>query len=209
MVVELADKEQYIASESSFYRVLHAHHQQHHRGKARAPRKNAEKTSHTASAPNQVWCWDITWLPTHIAGIFFKLYIILDLFSRKIVAAEVWETECAEHSKAILHRAYLAEHIAIADSPLILHGDNGSPLKAGTVLALMHSLGIQPSTSRPRVSNDNAFAEALFRTTKYHPSMPPNGFLNLTDAREWTDAFVNWYNNTHKHSAIQFVTPVQ
>jgi len=141
--------------------------------------------------------------------MFFKLYVILDLFSRKIIASEVWEEENAEHSKSLLQRACLAEKLAAHTHPLVLHGDNGSPLKASTVLGLMYSLGITPSHSRPRVSNDNPHAEALFRTAKYHPFLPPNGFADLAAARQWAQAFVDNYNNRHFHSALRFVTPAQ
>ena len=209
IVVDLADRGTYIASEASFYRILREANQQHHRGRARAPHKSRPKNTHTANSPNQVWCWDITWLPTNVAGIFYKLYIIVDLFSRKIVGHEVWEEENSEHSKTLLRRVALSENLAATNTPLVLHGDNGAPLKAGTVVALMESLGITPSRSRPRVSNDNPFAEALFRTTKYHPTMPPDGFTNICDARSWVEQFVHWYNQQHKHCALRFVTPAE
>jgi len=205
IVPEMADRGIYIASESSFYRTLRENKQLNHRGRARAPRQ-MEKPIHRANGPNQVWVWDITYLRTNIAGIFLHLYVIMDLYSRKIVAAEVWAEENAEHSKTLLQRAGLSENIA-AGPPLVLHGDNGSPLKAGTVLALMHFLGITPSHSRPRVSNDNPHAEALMRTAKYHPSLPPEGFPNLQSARQWADLFVRGYNQHHRHSALKFVTP--
>ena len=151
--------------------------------------------------------WDITYLKTSVAGIYLNmLYIIMDLHSRKIVAHETWEAENAEHSKALLRRACLSENIAASASPVILHGDNGSPLKAGTVIALMEFLGITPSHSRPRVSNDNAFAEAIMRTAKYNPTLPPQGFGCLYDARVWADQFVQYYNGEHRHSALRFVT---
>jgi putative transposase len=209
IVVELADEGTYIASEASFYRVLREARQQHYRGRARAPKTPAPKATHTASAPNQVWCWDITWLASTVAGRFFKLYIILDLFSRKIVASEVWEEENAEHSQTLLRRACLAENIAAKSEPLVLHGDNGSPLKATTVLALMHQLGTTPSHSRPRVSNDNPHAEAFFRTGKYHPSLPPGGFATVEEARAWAHRLIQWCNHQHRHSALRFVTPAQ
>ena len=209
IVVELADRGIYLASEATFYRILRQARQQHHRGRARTPRAPTPKATHTASAPNEVWCWDITWLATTVTGRFFKLYLILDLFSRKIVGHEVWEEENSEHSKELLRRTALAENLAAKTTPLVLHGDNGSPLKAGTVVALMHSLGITPSHSRPRVSNDNPFSEALFRTTKYHPSLPPTGFADIHQARVWVQHFVKWYNNENYHSALRFVTPAQ
>jgi transposase InsO family protein len=209
IVVELADQGIYLASESTFYRILRSEGQQHHRGRARAPRARKPRPTHRADAPNEVWCWDITWLPSHVAGLFFKLYLILDLFSRKIVASEVWAEENAEHSQTLLRRAALAENLAAVDHPVVLHGDNGSPLKAGTVYATMHALGFSPSHSRPRVSNDNPHAEALFRTAKYHPSLPAQGFADLDEARRWAASFVHAYNHLHRHSALRFVTPAQ
>ncbi len=205
----LADQGIYIASESSFYRVLRERKQLNHRGRARAPKKQKIKATHTAKTPREVWVWDITYLHSAISGIYYKLYFIMDLYSRKIIAHEAWGEENAEHSKELLRRAALSESIAMSSSPLILHGDNGSPLKAGTVLATMQQLGITASHSRPRVSNDNPHAEALFRTAKYHPTLPSEGFTSLEKAREWALKFVEWYNNEHLHSALNFVTPEQ
>lgn len=209
IVVDLADKGIFLASESSLYRVLHDHRQSAHRGRARAPKAKAAPATHVATAIRQVWVWDITWLPSKVAGIFFKLYIIMDLYSRKIIAWEVWEEENAAHSEDLLRRAALGENIAVNTVKVVLHGDNGSPLKAGTVLALMYVLGITPSHSRPRVSNDNAHAEAFFRTAKYHPTMVPAGFASLESARQWAASFILWYNHQHKHKALNFVTPHQ
>ena len=91
----------------------------------------------------------------------------------------------------------------------VLHGDNGATLKATTVLAMLHWLGIKPSYSRPRVSDDNAFAEALFRTAKYRPEFPIKGFADLETARQWATCFVHWYNHEHRHSGIRYITPAQ
>jgi putative transposase len=101
----------------------------------------------------------------------------------------------------------LAENIV--GQPLVLHADNGSPFKGATLLEKLRDLQIQPSFSRPRVSNDNAFSEALFRTCKYVPNYPANGFADLTEAQQWVHGFVQWYNHEHRHSAIRFVTPMQ
>lgn len=205
----LADEGRYIGSESSCYRVMHKHKQVRHRGRARTPRRVAPKPTHVASRPNQVWVWDITWLPSPVAGRFYKLYAIMDLYSRKIIAEEVWEEENSDHSKEILRRAYLKENIGELKTPLILHGDNGSSLKAQTVQTLMYQLGIASSYSRPRVSNDNPHVEALFRTAKYHPSLPPGSFTSIEAARQWAQSFTRWYNQEHHHSALRFVTPNQ
>jgi putative transposase len=209
IVTTLLDEGTYLASESTFYRILADHRLNKRRGRARKPAEAKPRPNHQATCPNQVWAWDITWLPSQVSGIYYKLYFILDLYSRKIVGSEVFAEENADNSNTLLQRAYLSENIATQRSPLVLHGDNGSPLKAATVLGLMHQLEITPSHSRPRVSNDNAFSEALFRTTKYHPGYPPNGFSSLTEAQEWAHRFVTYYNTEHKHRSLNFVTPIQ
>ena len=209
IVATLLDEGTYIASESTFYRVLAQNSLNKRRGRARKPAPAKARPRHTATAPNHLWAWDITWLPSTVSGIYYKLYFILDLFSRNIVAHEVFTEENAENSQLLLSRAHLSENIAAQRHPLVLHGDNGSPLKAATVLGLMHQLEITPSHSRPRVSNDNAFAESLFRTTKYHPSYPPKGFNSLEHARTWAQSFVKYYNFEHKHRSLNFVTPKQ
>jgi len=207
IVPRLADAGIYLASESTFYRVLRADGAQHHRGRAKAPRASTAPPSHTAEGPNQVWCWDITYLPGPVRGLFFYLYLILDLYSRKIVAWEVHSAENSDHASALVQRAVLAE--GTLSRPLILHADNGSPQKGSTLLATLQHLGITPSYSRPRVSDDNAYAESLFRTLKYRPGYPVNGFADLTEARQWVLQFVRWYNREHRHSALRFVTPEQ
>ena len=210
IVPALADEGSYIASESSFYRVLRAHHQIRHRGRAHAPTAAPKPpTTHHATRPRQVWCWDMTYLPTAVLGQWFYLYLILDLYSRKIVGFTVEANDHSDHAAHLLRRTALAEGIhALADKP-VLHGDNGATLKATTVLAMLHWLGLKPSYSRPRVSNDNAYAEALFRTAKYRPEFPARGFGTLEDARLWANDFVRWYNTEHLHSGLRYVTPEQ
>ena len=205
IVPMLADEGVYLASESSFSRVLHAHGQTQHRGRAKAPQAVRPPTTHIATAPTQVWCWDMTYLPTGIIGRWFYLYLILDLYSRKIVGWEVHETDHAEHAALLVKRTAIAEGI----HALLLHGDNGATLKATTVLSMLHWLGIKPSYSRPRVSDDNAFAESLFRTAKYRPEFPAKGFASLAEARRWGERFAQWYNHDHRHSGISYVSPAQ
>ena len=207
IVPRLADAGIYIASESTFYRVLRADDAQHHRGRAKAPRAPKAPPSHTADGPNQVWCWDITYLPGPVRGMFFYLYLILDLYSRKIVGWEVHAQENSAHASALVQRAVLAE--GGIGKPRILHADNGSPQKGSTLLATLDHLGVIPSYSRPRVSDDNAYAETLFRTLKYRPAYPAGGFADLGEARAWVLDFVRWYNTEHRHSALAFVTPEQ
>ena len=209
IVPMLADEGVYLASESSFHRVLRAAGQGGHRGRAKAPQATRPPTTHVATAPNQVWCWDMTFLPSVVAGRWFYLYLILDLYSRKIVGWEVHDNDDADHAAHLVRRTALAEGIHMAAQKPVLHGDNGATLKATTVLAMLHWLGIKPSYSRPRVSDDNAYAESVFRTAKYRPEFPTKGFASLDEARAWGARFVHWYNAEHRHSGIGYVTPAQ
>ena len=206
IVPSLADEGRYIASESTFYRVLREEGQQQHRGRSRAPESRPMST-HCATGPNQVWCWDITWLPGPAKGVFSYLYLILDVYSRKIVGWEVHDEESSELASQLVRKAYLREDIA--GMPLILHSDNGSPMKGSSLVETLYRLGVVKSHSRPRVSNDNAYAESIFRTCKYRPDYPYKGFSALEDARTWVLKFVNWYNHEHKHSGLKFMTPHQ
>ena len=207
IVPALADEGVYLASESSFQRVLREHGQTQRRGRAKPPRASRPATTHVATAPRQLWCWDMTYLPAEIAGRWFYLYLILDLYSRKIVGHEVHEVESGEHAAHLLKRTALAEGIHAATNKPVLHGDNGAALKATTVLAMLQWLGVAPSYSRPRVSDDTAFVESLFRTAKYRPGFPIRGFADLQDARTWAAQFVHWYNHEHLHSGLRFVAP--
>lgn len=206
IVPKLADEGIYIASQSTFYRVLKAAGQHARRGRSQPPRKHV-LTTHRADGPNQVWCWDITWMPSTVKGRFFYWYMMKDIYSRKLVVNEVHESESAEHASALLKRGCLKEQTA--GRPLVLHSDNGTAMKGATMLASMHQLGVMPSFSRPRVSNDNAYAEALFKTAKYCPLWPERPFDTLDEARAWVQRFVHWYNEEHCHSALKYVTPGQ
>ncbi len=208
IVPRLADEGRYLASESSFYRVLHAAGLQHHRGRAREG-KRREPTTHEATGPNQVWCWDVSYLPSGVRGLYFYLYLVLDLYSRKIVAWEVHGQECGELAAELIKRAVLAEGIGRNHRPLVLHADNGAPMRSATLLETLRQLGVKPSHSRPRVSNDNAFVESAFRTCKYRPEYPADGFETIDVARQWVWRFVQWYNTEHRHSGLKFVTPQQ
>ena len=209
IVPMLADEGIYLASESTFSRVLKAHGQTAHRGRAKAPKAVRPPTTHIATAPRQVWCWDMTYLPAQVMGRWFYLYLILDLYSRKIVGWEVHDVDHADHAAHLVRRTALAEGIAAMGTKPVLHGDNGSTLKATTVLAMLNWLGVKPSYSRPRVSDDNAYAESLFRTAKYRPEFPAKGFADLDQARTWAADFVRWYNCDHRHSGIRYVSPAQ
>lgn len=205
IVVALADKGIYIASDSTFYRILHEEKLLNHRGRT-AEGSHGEPTTHVATGPNQVWTWDITYLYGPAKGLFYYLYLIIDLFSRDVVDWEVWETQDAEHASELIKRACIKQG-RLSTQPLILHSDNGSPMKGATMLETLYSLGITPSNSRPRVSNDNAYSESMFRTLKYRPNFQPKGFENLMAARSWVAGFVHWYRNEHYHSGIKFLHP--
>jgi putative transposase len=207
IVPKLADEGVYLASESTFYRVLKAHDQGQRRGRAQSPRHHAPPTSYSATAANQVWSWDITYLPTRVRGQFYYLYLVEDIYSRKGVGWEVYERECGEHAAELMQRTVMAERCWGA--PLILHSDNGAPMKSVTLLAKLYELGVTPSRGRPRVSNDNPYSESPFRTLKYCPQWPAQGFADLVEARVWVRDFMAWYNNAHRHSRLRFVTPAQ
>ena len=207
IVPRLADQGIYLACESTFYRVLKEHGQLHHRGRSRAPRKVARPTTYAASAPNQVWSWDITYCASRVRGLFYYLYLIEDIYSRKIVGWEIHESESGEHAAELMQRTVMTEQCF--RQPLVLHSDNGAPMKSATLLAKLDDLGVTPSRSRPRVSNDNPYSESLFRTLKYRPTWPSAGFSDLEEARSWVTRFAAWYNQEHRHSQIKYVTPEQ
>jgi putative transposase len=204
IVPKLADQGRYIGSESSFYRVLKEHQLLTHRQAAR-PATTRPPRAHVATGPCQVWSWDITFLRTSVRGMFFYLYLFVDVWSRKIVAAQVFGQESMEHSARLFQLACLTH--ALSPENLVLHSDNGGPMKGSTMLVTLQRLGVVPSFSRPRLSDDNPYSEALFRTLKYRPQYPPRAFESLEEAQTWVDQFVTWYNTVHLHSAIRFVTP--
>jgi transposase InsO family protein len=206
IVPRLADKGIYLASESTVFRLLREKGQLTHRGRARAPQPRTVEP-HVATRPNQVWSWDITYLRTTLRGRFFYLYMFLDVFSRKVVGWQVHEEESPDHAARLI-RSTCADN-SVDASCLALHSDNGGPMRGSTMLATLQSLGVAPSFSRPSVSNDNPYSEALFRTLKYVPAFPSKPFESIEQARAWVAAFVRWYNQEHRHSGINFVTPDQ
>ena len=204
IVPRLADQGQYVASESSFYRILRKQGQMTHREPSRPASQNRPE-AFVATGANQVYTWDITYLRSSLKGVFFYLYMIVDIWSRKIVGWEVHEQESMEYASLLMERS--CEALGVDPAGLILHSDNGGPMKGSTMLATLQWLGIVPSFSRPRVSDDNPYSEALFRTLKYRPEYPRRPFETIEEARQWVRWFVRWYNTEHLHSAIRFVTP--
>ena len=204
MVPRLADQGIYLGSESTMYRILRELKMNKHR-ESSLPSKRHSPEPLIATGPNQLWSWDITYLPSTVRGRFFYLYMVMDLYSRKAVACQVYEYESGDLAAELITDACIREKIS--KKQVTLHSDNGSPMKAATMLAKLQDLGVIPSFSRPSISNDNPYSESLFRTLKYRPEYPDKPFKTLFKAREWADNFIHWYNKEHLHSSIHFVTP--
>jgi len=200
----LAEERLYVASESSFYRVLRREKLLAHREPSRI-RQNSRPTECIATGANQVWSWDITYLRSAVRGRFYYLYLVLDVWSRMITAWEVAEGESEQIASRMISEACMRH--GVERHHLMIHSDNGGPMKGATLLATLQFLGIVPSFSRPHVSDDNPYSESLFRTLKYRPEYPRSAFESLEEARAWVETFVSWYNTEHRHSAIKFVTP--
>ena len=203
IVPRLASRNQYVGSESSLYRLLRAEGMQHHRGRAQPPMPRPHE--HIADKPMQVASWDITYLRSHVRGAFFYLYLVEDVWSRKILGWAVHAVELADHAAALVEQI---RNTAGGDlTGWVLHSDNGGPMKGATMLSTLQRLGVVPSFSRPSVSDDNPYSESLFRTLKYRAQYPSTGFATLELARAWVEGFVRWYNDEHQHSGIGYVSP--
>ena len=202
-----ADDGKYLCSESTHYRILRDEDQLKDRRGSRPPVHHKPK-EFEACAANQVWTWDISYLPSNVRGLYFYLYLIVDIYSRKIVGWSIHDVELSEYAASLMKQACLDEKVS--QDQLVLHSDNGSPMKGASMLSMLQTLGVMPSFSRPSVSDDNPYSEALFKTMKYHPTFPRwSKFKSIIEARIWSEKFVDWYNNAHLHSALKFVTPHQ
>jgi putative transposase len=204
IVPALADRGDYLASESSFYRLMKQADMLAHRGSTNPKKKHRPKALEALN-PNELYSWDITYLLSTMRGQYFYLYMFLDIFSRKIVGWRVHDRESANFSSVLLTEICVRENID--KNQLSLHADNGGPMKGATMLVTMQRLGIMPSFSRPSVSDDNPFSESLFKTVKHCPFYPTKPFESIDEATAWVASFVVWYNTEHLHSAISFVTP--
>lgn len=193
---------EYIGSIRTMYRVLAAAGEARERRNVRAAQVHATP-SLTATAPNQVWTWDITKLAMTEKGKFLQLYVIIDLFSRFVVGWLLAAKECKHLAATMLGEA-IARHGV--DPGLIVHADRGSAMKSDTVAQLLADLGASRSFSRPRVSDDNAFSEAQFKTLKYQPDYPVR-FTGDEHARGWLQPFFGWHNDEHHHSGLALFTP--
>jgi putative transposase len=204
IVTRLLECGRYLASVSTFYRVLRERKLLTHREESAPRTKRTPPPERIADGPNQVFTWDITYLKRTVAGLYFFLYLVLDLWDRSIVGWAVHERESSEHSEQL----FRSMSIRYDFDGVYVHQDNGGATKGGTLPTLFYELGIVPSFSRPRVSDDNPFSESLFSTVKRSVGYPKT-FDTIETARAWVARFVDWYNTEHRHSAIGFVTPHQ
>jgi putative transposase len=193
----------YMASIRTMYRLLAEQGESAERRAQRAPQRHVKPTL-SATAPNQVWTWDITKLRSVIPGVLFSLYVIIDLFSRMVVGWLLAERENASHAERLFADT-IARH-GIAPGALTVHADRGSPMRSEDLAQLFAVLGVARSFSRPHVSDDNAFSEAQFKTLKYQPDYPGQ-FASLMHARAWCQEFIGWFNEHHQHSGIALFTP--
>jgi len=202
IVPTLAERGTYIGSERTFYRVLKSKNLLHHRSNCAPSQKKSKPPELVATGPGQVLSWDITYLRTFVAGIFLYAYLVVDIYSRKIVGWEISDIESEVVSSRLFAR--MGRDMDLRNAHV--HSDRGNPMKGGSILAKLYELGVIPSFSRPRVSDDNPFSESLFKTVKYHRTYPRR-FDTIEHARDWFAGFIDWYNTEHLHSGIGYVTP--
>jgi transposase InsO family protein len=207
LVPRLADEGRYLASESTMYRLKRRIGATTRRRPLLCTHVTRATTVHRATRSNQVWSWDITYLPTVVRGRFLRLYLVMDVWSRRVVGWEVHDDERADRAATLIQRICAAT--GVDPNGLVLHSDNGQAMRGNTMIATLQWLGIVPSFSRPHVCNDNPYSEALFRTLKHTPAYPHLPFPTRHAARQWVARFVTWYNSEHRHSAIRYVTPDQ
>ena len=200
---QLDDRGQYVASESTFYRVLREANQLAHRERSQ-PRRHHKPREHLACGPDEVWTWDITKLLGPWKWTYYYLYVILDIFSRYVVGWMLSERESAELARQLIAEACRRQ--AIVDGELTIHADRGPSMTSKSVALLLADLGVVRSHSRPRVSNDNPFSESQFKTLKTRPEFPER-FGSLQHGRAFGGVFFDWYNHEHRHSGIAMLTP--
>jgi len=199
----LLDEGQYLCSVSTMYRILQVHDEvRERRHQKRHP--VYKKPELLATAPNQVWTWDITKLRGPVKHVYYYMYTILDIFSRYVVGYMIANQELAYLARQLVADSCTKQ--GIEPDQLILHADRGSAMISKTLALLLADLGVGKSHSRPYTSDDNPFSEAQFKTMKYRPDYPDR-FGSLADARSWARPFFHWYNNEHRHSSLGLMTP--
>lgn len=201
----LLDEGKYYCSVSTMYRLLRANNLVRDRRNQRVHPPYV-KPSLKATGPNQVWTWDITRLPGPRTATTYALYVVLDLYSRCVIAWTVAPVETAGYAEQFLRDA-VVKH-GIEPKQLILHSDRGSAMTSKKVAQLLMKLGVTRSLSRPRTSNDNPFSESQFKTMKYRPEFP-NRFGSIEDAIAFCRTFFDWYNNDHYHTGLGLLAPGQ
>jgi putative transposase len=200
---QLLDEGAYVASVSTMYRILRAH------GEVKERRRQAVHPAHVkpellATRPNEIWSWDITRLRGPGKRVFYHLYSIIDIYSRYTVGWMVAARESEDLAERLIADTLAAQHIT--PDQLTIHADRGSSMASRTVAQLLSDLGVTKSHSRPRVSNDNPYSEAQFKTLKYRPDFPDR-FGSIEEARRHCKAFFRWYNHEHYHSGIAWHHP--
>jgi putative transposase len=203
VVHTLLDEGEYLCSERTMYRVL-AERQAVKERRAQRTHPRHARPELVATAPNDVWSWDITKLRTTVKWTYLYLYVLLDLFSRYVVGWMITRAESAAFAKLLIEES-VTKH-GIEPGTLVLHSDRGAPMISKTLAQLLADLDVARSFNRPHTSNDNPFSESHFRTVKYHPTYPGK-FAALDDGLAWGRSFFPWYNHQHKHSGIAFLTP--
>ncbi len=204
----LDESQEYLCSLSTLYRIFRDEGLNARRSPAREARLRSRPTSYRASRPNEVWTWDITYFrDSRYSGRFMYAYVIVDVYSRAVMLARVYDADNAQYAAGFLRQAF--EKYRIAPGQLVVHSDNGASMKAAQTLGVLEGHGVKFSHSRPRVSNDNPYSESLFRTLKYSGDYryPAGGFSSVEEAQEWLDGFVEHYNEQHRHRGIRMVTP--
>ena len=205
LVPQLADEGLYLASESTMYRLQRRYGLRGQKRTVSRTHVTRACTVHHATQPNQVWSWDITRLPTTLRGWHLHLYLMMDVWSRRIMGWKVADAESAAIASELVTQ--VCRDGNIDPRGLVLHSDNGAAMRGSTMIATLQWLGVVPSFSRPHVSDDNPYSEALFRTLKHTPAYPRLPFAGIASAEGWVARFADWYNGVHRHSAIRYVTP--
>jgi transposase InsO family protein len=204
IVAILEEEGRYLASPRTFYRILKERGLLAHRSSSRPPRKTYRPPELKATGPDQVYSWDITWLPSTVAGRFWYAYSVIDVWSREIVGWAIYDAESEVYAQDVFCRIKTKRNL----KGTWLHADNGNPMRGATFAVMMANLGMLLSHSRPLVKNDNPYIESFFKTLKYTVGYPRK-FESVEAARIWMADFMDWYNTKHRHSGIGFVTPEQ
>ena len=202
IIAKLLEEGSYYGSPSTLYRVLRSRNALKHRQESKKPVSSNGLNRILVTGPDQAWSWDITFLKTDVRGLFLYAYVIIDVYSRKIVGWTIEDHESDACAQVLFRRVLRDRHVL----PVFIHADNGNPMRGATLGVLLDDLGVTRSYSRPRRSNDNAIIESWFKTLKYSVCYPSH-FENIYQARVWFSAFADGYNNRHMHSGLDYVTP--